>query len=96
VDNIIVRISQLPAREGKTQKSAPIDSALTVDKYGLTLRVLEKFLHSRLELIIPMQNERVYTIHGIQAHIFVWVLISEPFRAIWIESTIDDVCDRIT
>jgi len=65
VDNIIVRISQLSAREGNTQKSASIDSALTVDKHGLTLSVLEKSLHSLLELIIPVQNERIDTIYGI-------------------------------
>lgn len=54
MNNIIVRISQLSACEGNTEKPATVDSALTVHEHGLTLRVLEKLLHSRLEVIIPM------------------------------------------
>ena len=40
VDNIIVSISKLSTSECKTEKPTSVDSALTVDKHGLTVRIL--------------------------------------------------------
>jgi len=51
---IIVRISELSTRISHTQKSAAIDSALTVDEHRLTFRILEKPLHGPFKLIVPM------------------------------------------